>query len=117
MHCEGFFVFCSLRVAERHERDEEELVPLCVGRFAGLKGAFTLQGGASMMVLDIRSYSAAELQDLVQKKGGIWELVPAWLDENDLRSLLRDYQDPAEVKKVKVAPIPSGVFGEGQSKR
>lgn len=101
MHCGGLLCFAHC-IAERPERDEQELVPLCVGEYESLMDAFTLQGGASMRVKHIRSYSVAELQDLVQKKGGIWELVPAWLDANDLRSLLRDYQDPAAVKKPKV---------------
>ena len=90
-------------------------MPLCVGEYGGLKGAFTLQGEASMRVKHIRSYSVAELQELVKKKEGAWELVPAWLDANDLRPLLRDYQNPADLKKVKVTPVvPPGVFAEGQ---
>lgn len=111
------FFFCSAAFAERHEGDEVELVGMCVGRFQGLKDAFTLQGGSSMMVEDIRSYSFAELQAMVEKKNCPWELVPPWLDANDLRPLLRDYVAPAELKKAKPAiSIPSGLFGEGQSK-
>jgi hypothetical protein len=108
--------FYSLCVAERHDRDEEELVPLCDGEYESLKGAFMLQGGVSMRVKHIRSFSVAELQDLVKTEGGDWKLVPAWLDQNELRPLLRDFVDPVEVKKPRVALIPSGVFGEGQSK-
>ena len=69
-----------------------------------------------MTVLDIRSFSVAELQDEVEKRGGERIIVPAWVDQNDLRPLLRDYVDPAEVKKSRVTSIPSGVFGEGQGK-
>ena len=108
--------FYSLCVAERHDRDEEELVPLCDGEYESLKGAFMLQGGVSMRVKHIRSFSVAELQDLVKTEGGDWKLVPAWLDQNELRPLLRDFVDPVEVKKPRVALIPSEVFGEGQSK-
>lgn len=109
------WLFLHLAFAERPDRDDEELVPLCVDRFAGLKDSFTLQGGASMKVSDIRSFSLGDLQDLVSREKGDWKLVPAWLDANNLRPLLRNYLDPAEVKKSKVASIPSGVFGEGQS--
>jgi hypothetical protein len=70
-----------------------------------------LQGGKSMCVKHIRSYSVAALQDLVQKDGGDWKLVPVWLDANDLRPLLRDYQDPTEVKKSKLADS-GGLFSQ-----
>jgi hypothetical protein len=56
-----------------------------------------------MCVKHIRSYSVAELQEEVERRGGERIVVPAWLDANDLRPLLRDYQDPAEVKKSKLA--------------
>lgn len=56
-----------------------------------------------MTVSDIRSYSVAELQEEVERRGGERIIVPAWLDANHLRPLLRDYQDPAEVKKPKLA--------------
>ena len=71
-YCERLACFYSPCVAERHDRDEEELVPLCVGEYEGLKDAFMLQGGASMRVKHIRSYSVAELQEHVQG----WE----WLE-------------------------------------
>ena len=106
----------KLVVKQVQPRDEEELVPLCVGDYGSLKGAFTLQGGASMRVKHIRSYSAAELKRHVMDHNGPDGLVPAWLDENNLRPLLRDYLDPTEVKRPKGASIPSGVFGEEQSK-
>jgi hypothetical protein len=97
--------------------DEDELVGLCEGRFASLKEAFTLVGGVSMVAGDLRSYSLEELVKLVKEKSGPWELLPPWLDANNLRRLLRDYESPAVAKKAKVAEvIPPVVFGADQGK-
>ena len=53
----------------------------------------------------------------VEKNGQNPLLALAWLDANNLRSLLRDSEGLASVKKAKVSTaIPSMVFGEGQSK-
>jgi hypothetical protein len=97
--------------------DEDELVGLCEGRFGGLKKAFALGSGGSMVAGDLRSYSLEELKDEVKKEGGEWKLVPPWLDANNLRPLLRDYESPAVTKKAKVAEsIPPVVFRADQGK-
>ena len=102
---------------DREVDDEDELVGLCEGRFAGLKKAFTLAGGASMLVGDLRSYTEDALKELVKEKTGPWELLPPWLDTVDLRRLLRDSQSPAVAKKAKVAEmIPPVVFRADQGK-
>ena len=45
------------------------------------------------------------------KDGSGWKLVPAWLDANNLRPLLRDYLDATEVKKSKLADS-GGLFSQ-----
>ena len=102
---------------DREVDDEDELVGLCEGEFVDLKAAFTLGGGASMRVKHLRSYSLEELVKLVKEKSGPWELLPPWLDANNLRRLLRDYESPAVTKKAKVAEsIPPVVFRADQGK-
>ncbi len=44
----------------------------------------------------------------MKEKGGAWELLLPWLVENNLHHLLRDYENPATVKKVKTADDSSG---------
>ena len=102
---------------DREVDDEDELVGLCEGRFAGLKKAFTLAGGASMLVRDLRSYTEDRLLDEVEKRGGERPRVLPWLDATNLRTLLRDYESPAVTKKAKVAEsIPPVVFRADQGK-
>ena len=102
---------------DREVDNEDELVGLCEGEYGGLKAAFTLGGGASMRVKHLRSYSLEELVKLVKEKSGPWELLPPWLDANNLRCLLRDYKSPAVTKKAKVAEsIPPVVFRADQGK-
>ena len=73
-------------------QDDYELVAMCTGRFGSLRDAFKLVDGSSMLVTDLRSFTEASLNNLVEKKGGTWELVAPWLDANKLRPLLRDAQ-------------------------
>ncbi len=95
--------------------DEDELVGLCAGEFSELAGAVRLGSGASMRVKHLRSYTEGMVKDYVMKHGGPDGLVPSWLNANSLRVLLRDYQSPTTVKKLKGAKaIPPLVFGEGQ---
>jgi hypothetical protein len=54
---------------DREVRDDD-LVSLCEGEFVVLKAAFSLQGGASMKVSDLRSYTSSELMDHVMKHNG-----------------------------------------------
>jgi hypothetical protein len=104
-----------LFVAGNVVSDDDELVRLCEGEFSELAGAFKLGSGASMRVKHLRSYTEGTLKELVQEKKCAWELLPSWLDANNLRVLLRDYQSPSMVKKLKVAQsIPPLVFGENQ---
>ncbi len=90
--------------------NEQELVALCKDDYVGLKAAFTLGEGASMRVKHLRSYTEGTLKELVKDKSGPWELLPPWLDANNLRHRLRDYQDPDIFKKAKtVVDLPRDV--------
>ena len=107
-------LFSSL---DRKVDNEDELVRLCEGEYGGLKTAFSLGGGVSMRVKHLRSYTEASLKELVREKSGPWELLPPWLDANNLRPLLRDYESPAVTKKAKAAEsIPPVVFRADQGK-
>ena len=102
---------------DREVDDEDELVGLCEGEYVGLKAAFALGSGASMRVKHLRSLSLEELKVEVEKRGGDRILVPPWLDANNLRRLLRDYESPAVMKKAKAAEsIPPVVFRADQGK-
>ena len=74
---------------ERAEVTEEtKLVELCAGRHDGLKGAFTLPSGASMVVSDLKGFTKEELMAEVERQKGPRMLVPAWLVEHGLKGYL-----------------------------
>jgi hypothetical protein len=86
---------------ERFEVTEEtKLVELCVGRHELLQGAFTLPGGVSMIVDDLKGYTMEELMAFVKRESGPHGLVPGWLEENQLWRFLRGYVSPI-TKKAK----------------
>ena len=75
-----------------------ELVRLCTDEYEDLAAAFDLGDGKSMLVKHLRSYTEASLKKHVMDHGGPDGLVPPWLDDNNLRSLLWDDQrSPAPV--------------------
>jgi hypothetical protein len=88
-------------MTDREVKDDDDLVFRCEGEFVGLRAAFALQGGASMKVSDLRSYTSSELMDHVMKHNGPDGLVLPWLDATNLRRVLRDYQSPTILKKAK----------------
>ncbi len=90
---------------ELEVKDDDELVSFCEGEYAydGLKAAFTLGGATFMRARHLRSYTEAQLLDDLEKQGVNRLLVRPWLDDNNLRRFLRDYQSPAAVKKAKTA--------------
>jgi hypothetical protein len=69
--------------------EDYKLVLLCTGRFVGLRCGLTYVNGLSFLVRDLRSFSFAELTELVAQKGGAWDMLRPWLFKNNLDSLLR----------------------------
>ena len=62
---------------------------LCDGRHELLHGAFTLPGGASMIVGDLKGKDEAGWEAFVAGKGGPDGLVSGWLVEHELEDYLK----------------------------
>jgi hypothetical protein len=81
--------------------EETKLVELCHGRHELLQGAFTLPGGESMIVGDLKGKDEAGWEAFVAGKGGPDGLVSGWLKEKGLRRFLDGYMSPTITKKAK----------------